>query len=142
MRSDADVLDLLTAAIQSAKHRRFIAVSIDLDVAEQLREMAEPIVAATRAAHDVGDGHAPTPDAPIDADCWRDLLSVRTINALLNEHGMRAYNEKRERTVLTAGEVFARSDADLLKINHLGPKGVNQIHRARARMIAASRAEA
>lgn len=74
------------------------------------------------------DGSVPSPATPILADCWRGILDVRTLNALRNA-GLR-----------TAGEVFARSDDELTRINNLGRKGIERIHRARMRMIAYSAA--
>ena len=76
-------------------------------------------------------------DRPITHKCWRDLIDVRTLNALLNEHGVRQHQENRERTAApTAAEVFARSDEDLIRIKNLGRKGLERIRRAQAHMLA------
>lgn len=68
---------------------------------------------------------SPLGDLPIDAECWREFLSVRTLNALFNRFGRAA----------TAGQVFAVSDDELLHVADLGPVGVAQVRDARMRLL-------
>jgi hypothetical protein len=80
---------------------------------------------------DVGGRIVETPEAPeapwmenteVVHDYWRDVLSVRTINALCNA-GLRI-----------ARDVFAKSDDELSRVRCLGPKGIAQIREAQRRV--------
>lgn len=63
----------------------------------------------------------------IDADCWRDVLSVRTMGALLN------YFDRGGSRPTAA--VFFTSDRELLMVKNLGTVGLHQIRQARARLL-------
>lgn len=58
-------------------------------------------------------------------DCWRDVLGVRTVNAMLN-HVLDG-----ERTMR---RFFAMSDHELGMINNLGPRGIERIRLAQRRV--------
>ena len=82
------------------------------------------------------DGSVPSPETPIDADCWRDVLDVRTLNALIGKYAA-GFDRQRLRSIAPkAGDVLSKPGDELIQIPNLGPKGIDRIRQAEARMRA------